>query len=119
MNRTVLLSLLTRCRKVLEDSGFNTSGQQTHTGAASVSNASQAANVSASREASDSSYLYIVFVMLFYSTLAMMLFKCFISSDEEEKDSCEEFLSPGQPSTQTFNQGHMAEKLHFEEENSL
>lgn len=56
--------------------------------------------------------------MIFYSFLAMTLFKC-IGSDDEKKDPYEEFMSTGQPSTQKFNTGHMVEKFYFEEESSL
>uniref|UniRef100_A0A8C5G387 Uncharacterized protein n=1 Tax=Gouania willdenowi TaxID=441366 RepID=A0A8C5G387_GOUWI len=82
-------------------------------------NQSQVSKAFNSRETYDNAYLYILFVMLFYTFLATTLFKCFVSSDGEEKVSDEEFASTAQPSTQTFNAGHMEEKFYFEEENSL
>uniref|UniRef100_A0A669B795 Uncharacterized protein n=1 Tax=Oreochromis niloticus TaxID=8128 RepID=A0A669B795_ORENI len=48
----------------------------------------------------DNAHFYILFVMFFYSFLAMTLFKCFIDSDEEKKDPYEEFIKTGQSSTQ-------------------
>ena len=57
--------------------------------------------------------------MLFYSFLAMTLFKCFAARDEEEKEPREEFISTGQSSAQKFNTGHMAARFYFEEESSL
>uniref|UniRef100_A0A3Q4HXC7 Uncharacterized protein n=1 Tax=Neolamprologus brichardi TaxID=32507 RepID=A0A3Q4HXC7_NEOBR len=63
------------------------------TGATTVS-------TSSSRETYDNAHFYILFVMFFYSFLAMTLFKCFIDSDEEKKDPYEEFIKTGQPSTQ-------------------
>uniref|UniRef100_A0AAX7US16 Uncharacterized protein n=1 Tax=Astatotilapia calliptera TaxID=8154 RepID=A0AAX7US16_ASTCA len=56
--------------------------------------------VQASRETYDNAHFYILFVMFFYSFLAMTLFKCFIDSDEEKKDPYEEFIKTGRPSTQ-------------------
>uniref|UniRef100_A0A3Q1BXD8 Uncharacterized protein n=2 Tax=Amphiprion TaxID=80969 RepID=A0A3Q1BXD8_AMPOC len=122
MNQTLLLSLLTRCRQILEDTDIDISGQliNRNVSNATVSPLSNINPVStSSRETYDNAYFYILFVMCFYSFLAMTLFKCFITGDEEKKDSYEEFMSAGQPSTQTFNAGHMAEKFYFEEESSL
>lgn len=124
MNRTLLLSLLAGCQQILEDTDSDASGHQTHgtvpsTAASPPSGTSTASAISTSRETYDNAYFYILFVMVFYSFLAMTLFKCFISSDEEKKDPYEEFISTGQTSTQTLNAGHMAEKFYFEEESSL
>lgn len=122
MNRTLLLSLLTRCRQILEEQDIDIGGHQTNRTVfnTTVSPLSNTNPVSiSSRETYDNAHFYILFVMCFYSFLAMTLFKCFITGDEEKKDSYEEFMSAGQPSTQTFNAGHMAEKFYFEEESSL
>uniref|UniRef100_A0A3Q3XLV4 Uncharacterized protein n=1 Tax=Mola mola TaxID=94237 RepID=A0A3Q3XLV4_MOLML len=73
MNRTLLLPLLSRCLTPLSSTG-------------------PVATASTSREAYDNAYCYILFVMVFYSFLATMLFKC-IGSDEDEKDPYEEFTS--------------------------
>uniref|UniRef100_A0A3B5AH02 Potassium voltage-gated channel subfamily E regulatory subunit 3 n=1 Tax=Stegastes partitus TaxID=144197 RepID=A0A3B5AH02_9TELE len=118
-NQTLLLSLLTRCRQILQDTDIGISGQQINT---TVSNATVSPPsdgdpaLASSREAYDNAYFYILVVMCFYSFLAMTLFRCFIAGDEEKKDPYEEFM---QPSTQTFDAGHMAEKFYFEEESSL
>ncbi|KAM7379275.1 hypothetical protein PAMP_004840 [Pampus punctatissimus] len=124
MNRTLLLSLLYRCQQILEDTGVHIDGHQINTTVSSttgspLSSTSSVSTISSSREAYDNAYFYILFVMFFYSFLAMTLFMCFIGSDEEKKEEYEEFISPGQPSTQQFNTGHMAEKFYFEEESSL
>lgn len=124
MNRTLLLFLLSRCQQILEDTGVDINGRQINrtvssTTVSPLSSTSSVSTISSSRETYDNAYFYILFVMLFYSFLAMTLFMCFIGSDEEKKDPCEEFISPGQPSTQKFNTGHMAEKFYFEEESSL
>lgn len=124
MNGSFLLSLLSRCQQILEDTGVNINRDQINrtvssTAVSPVSSANPEYTVSSSRETYDNAYFYILFVMLFYSFLAMTLFMCFIGSDEEQKDPSEEFISPGQPSTQKFNTGHMAEKFYFEEESSL
>uniref|UniRef100_A0A4W6E2W8 Uncharacterized protein n=2 Tax=Lates TaxID=8186 RepID=A0A4W6E2W8_LATCA len=126
MNRTLLLSLLSRCQQILEDTGVNIDGHRINTtiSSSTVSSLSStspasAASSSSTRETYDNAYFYILFVMLFYSFLAMTLFKCFIGSDEEKKDPYEEFMSTGQSSTQKFNTGCMAEKFYFEEESSL
>lgn len=126
MNRTLLLSLLSRCKQILDDTGTNISERQfsgtvSNTTVSSLSNIGPATTVSttSSRETYDNAHFYILFVMFFYSFLAMTLFKCFIDSDEEKKDPYEEFIKTGRPSTQAFNADHMAEKFYFEEENSL
>uniref|UniRef100_A0A3B4XQT9 Uncharacterized protein n=1 Tax=Seriola lalandi dorsalis TaxID=1841481 RepID=A0A3B4XQT9_SERLL len=124
MNRTLLLSLLSRCQRILEDTGTDISGHQINATVSSstaspLSSTSPVSAVSSSRETYDNAYFYILFVMCFYSFLAMTLFKCFIGSDEEKKDPYEEFMSTGQSSTQKFNTGRMAENFYFEEESSL
>lgn len=124
MNRTLLLSLLSRCKHIFEDAGANISEHQINatvfnTTVSSLSSASRAPSISSSRETYDNAYFYILFVMVFYSVLAMTLFKCFLGNDDEKKDPYEEFIKTGQSSTQAFNAGHMAEKFYFEEENSL
>ncbi len=123
MNRTLLFLLLSRCQQILEDTGINISGQQLNetfssSTASPPSSTSPKSTTSSSRETYDNAYCYILFVMLFYSFLAMTLFKC-LGSDEEKQDPYEEFMSTGQQSTQKFNTGHMVEKFYFEEENSL
>ncbi|KAG7524147.1 hypothetical protein JOB18_008278 [Solea senegalensis] len=124
MNRTLLLSLLSRCQQILEDTGTDISRHETNTTVSSstlstVSSGSPASTTSSSRETYDNAYFYILFVMVFYSFLAMTLFKCFISGDEEKKDPYEEFITAGQSSTQKFNTGHMAERFYFEEESCM
>lgn len=123
MNRTLLLSLLSGCQQILEDPVIDISGDQFNVTVSNgtvipLSSASPMATISGSRETYDNAYFYILFVMVFYSFLAMTLFKC-IGSDKEKEDPYEEFISTGQPSMQKFNTGHMAEKFYFEEESSL
>ncbi|KAM7400711.1 hypothetical protein PAMA_005080 [Pampus argenteus] len=113
-----------RCQQILEDTGVDINGHQLNrtvssTTGSPLSSTSSVSTISSSREAYDNAYFYILFVMIFYSFLAMTLFMCFIGSDEETKEEYEEFISSGQPSTQQFNTGHMAEKFYFEEESSL
>lgn len=123
VNRTLLLSLLSRCQQILEDPVIDISGDQFNVTVSNgtvipLSSTSPMATISGSRETYDNAYFYILFVMVFYSFLAMTLFKC-IGSNEEKEDPYEEFISTRQPSTQKFNTGHMAEKFYFEEESSL
>lgn len=123
LNQTLLLTLLSRCQQILEDTGIDIDGQQFNVTVSSstvspLSSTSPASTISSSRGTYDNAYFYILFVMIFYSFLAMTLFKC-IGSDDEKKDPYEEFMSTGQPSTQKFNTGHMVEKFYFEEESSL
>lgn len=123
INRTLLLPLLSRCQQILEDTSIDIKGEQFNVTLSSstvipLSSTSPVATISSSRETYDNAYFYILFVMVFYSFLAMTLLKC-IGSDEEKKDPFEEFINTGQPSTQKFNKGHMAEKFYFEEESSL
>lgn len=121
-NRTHFLSLFSRCKQILEDTSladYDVEMNRTfsNTTVSPLSHTNPA--FSTSRETYDNAYFYILFVMLFYSFLAMTLFKCFIGNEEEEKDPYEEFIGTRRPSTQTFNAGHMAEKFYFEEESSL
>lgn len=115
MNRIVLPTLLSQCRQVLDDYGdqdFNHTLPDT-TAVPILGSTSQAA-VSTSRESYDNAYCYILFVMVFYSFLALTLFKC-MGSEEENADPSEEFINSRKPSAK----GHMAEKFCFEEEFSL
>ena len=116
MNRTLLLSLLSRCQQIVEDTGVDITGLQINT---TVSNSSGAvSSVSSSRDPYDNAYFYILFVMIFYSVLATTLLKC-LGSAEEKKDPYEQFITTGQSSSQEFNTGPMAEKFDFEEESGL
>uniref|UniRef100_A0A3Q2G956 Uncharacterized protein n=1 Tax=Cyprinodon variegatus TaxID=28743 RepID=A0A3Q2G956_CYPVA len=95
MNRTLLLALLSRCRQILKDTSLDIhdtekNGTFSHTTVSPI--AKNISAFSSSRETYDNAYFYILFVMLFYSLLAMTLFKCFISSNEEKKDPYEEFI---------------------------
>lgn len=115
MNRTLLPALLSQCRQVLddyEDEDYN----QTLPGSTVVPmlGTGSEATVSTSRETYDNAYCYILFVMVFYSFLALTLFKC-MGGEEEKADPSEEFINSGKPSAK----GHMAEKFYFEEEGSL
>lgn len=56
--------------------------------------------------------------MVFYSFLAMTLFKC-VGNDEEKKDPYEEFMNIGRPSAHKLDTGRIAEKFFFEEESSI
>lgn len=123
MNRTLLLFLLSRCQQILEETHIDIKGEQFNVTLPSstgvpLSSTSPVATISSSRATYDNAYFYILFVMVFYSFLAMTLFKC-IGGHEEKKDPYEEFMSAGQPSSQKFNKGHMTEKFYFEEESCL
>lgn len=115
MNKTLLPTLLSQCRQVLDDyqeKDYN----HTLPGSTAVpmSGTGSEAAVSTSRETYDNAYCYILFVMVFYSFLALTLFKC-MGGEEENADPSEEFINSGKPSAE----GHMAEKFYFEEEGSL
>uniref|UniRef100_A0A3P8WH77 Potassium voltage-gated channel subfamily E regulatory subunit 3 n=1 Tax=Cynoglossus semilaevis TaxID=244447 RepID=A0A3P8WH77_CYNSE len=118
MNRTLLLSLLSRCQQILENHTEDIGGRPTNT---TDSNSTVSPDLSrsgvstSSRETYDNAYFYIMVVMFFYTFLAMSLFKCFVSSDEDKKDPYEEFINTDQSSRQKFN----AEKFDFEDESSL
>lgn len=123
MNQTLQLSLLSRCRQLLRDTATDIDGSQNVTfpniTENPLSNISAPPNISASRGSYDSASFYILFVMVFYSVLAVTLFKCLGSDEDEKKDPYEEFMSTGKSSAQKFNADHMEEKFDFEEEGSL
>uniref|UniRef100_A0A8D3C1Q6 Uncharacterized protein n=1 Tax=Scophthalmus maximus TaxID=52904 RepID=A0A8D3C1Q6_SCOMX len=79
-NRTLLLSLLSRCQQILEDTGIDINGHQI--------------NATLQGRTYDNAYFYILFVMIFYSVIAMTLFKC-LGSGEEKKDPYVEFITTG------------------------
>lgn len=114
MNRTLLPGLLSQCRQILQDwpEDFNRTPPGNTAFPALDTGSSPA--VSTSRESYDNAYCYILFVMVFYSFLALTLFKC-MGGEEENPDPNEEFTNSGKTSAK----GHMAEKFYFEEEGSL
>lgn len=115
VNRTLLPTLLSQCRQVLDDYGGEDFNRTLPGGTAvPMSGTGSEAVVSTSRETYDNAYCYILFVMVFYSFLAVTLFKC-MGGEEENADPNEEFINSGKPSAK----GHMAEKFYFEEEGSL
>lgn len=121
VNRTLLLPLLSKCQQILEDRSKAERVNATvssSTAAPPFSTVPGDISFSSFRETYDNAYFYILFVMVFYSFLAMALFKC-VGSDEDKKDPYEEFLKTGQPSAQKVDAGRMAEKFYFEEESSL
>uniref|UniRef100_A0A3P9KZL0 Uncharacterized protein n=1 Tax=Oryzias latipes TaxID=8090 RepID=A0A3P9KZL0_ORYLA len=100
MNRTLLFFLLARCQQILKDTDFNTSHHQINrtiskTTVSSLSNSTPVFSTTTSRATYDNAYFYIVFVMVFYSVLALTLFKCFAGSDEAKKDPHEEYTGSG------------------------
>lgn len=118
MNRTLLLLLLSKCQQILEDRSEAEQWNATATSSTAVppaSTTSTAGTTTSFRETYDNAYFYILFVMVFYSFLAMTLFKC-VGSDEEKKDPYAEFMKIGQPSAHKLDPGRIAEKFDFEEE---
>ncbi|CAJ1072156.1 hypothetical protein KUCAC02_018092 [Xyrichtys novacula] len=122
MNQTFLL--LSRCRQLLEDAAVDMDRPQINETFSNItenplSRTNTTSSIPSSRGSDNNAYFYILFVMVFYSVLAMALFKCLGSDEDEKKDPYEEFMSTGKPSTQKFNADHMEEKFDFEEESSL
>lgn len=121
VNRTLLLPLLSKCQQLLEDGSKRERANATaSSGTAAPPNSTGPEDISFSsfRETYDNAYFYILFVMVFYSFLAMALFKC-VGSDEDKKDPYEEFLNVGQRSAQKADAGRMAERFYFEEESGV
>lgn len=110
MNRTILLSLLSKCQNLLEDTDFDFDGQRVNT---TLSFNTSTSTNNSSGKTYDNAYFYILFVFFFYTFLAMTLFKCVLS--EDKKDPYEDFINTGQSSGQKFN----TDKFDFEEEGSF
>uniref|UniRef100_A0A3B3YIA8 Uncharacterized protein n=1 Tax=Poecilia mexicana TaxID=48701 RepID=A0A3B3YIA8_9TELE len=94
-NRTHFLALFSQCKQILEDASLavhDVEVNRTFSNSTTSPLSHTRPAFSTSRETYDNAYFYILFVMLFYSFLAMTLFKCFIGSDEEKKDPYEEFI---------------------------
>ena len=137
MNRTLLLSLISKCQQLLLTDMMAGSAKDNQTSATdirsvpsgSLANTTTTTTTSAAAAASanfdqrksyDNAYFYILFVMLFYFLLAGMLFKNFLRSDK--KDPYAEFMGSEPASTAgpgKFNPGLASERLDFEEESSL
>lgn len=121
MNRTLLLPLLSRCQQILEDRSKAERWNATVSSSTAVplsSTGPVATSTTSFRDTYDNAYFYILFVMVFYSFLAMTLFKC-VGNDEEKKDPYEEFMNIGRPSAHKLDAGRIAEKFFFEEESSI
>ncbi|KAL0201599.1 hypothetical protein M9458_004786 [Cirrhinus mrigala] len=116
-NQTVLLALLDRCRQaILKEIETNYQDSQDN---ATTTAPTSTALATTSRRTYDNSYCYILFVMFFYSFLALTLFKGFVQYDEGKKEPYEEFMTPADSSKQKCNAGLTADKIDFEEENSI
>lgn len=116
-NQTLLLALLDRCRQaILKEIETNLQVSQEN---ANTTAPTSTAPVTTSRRSYDNAYFYILFVMFFYSFLALTLFKGFVQYDKGKKDSYEEFMTPTDSSKQKHNAGPVADKIDFEEENSI
>lgn len=117
MNQTQLLVLLARCRqailKEIETNHQDSRDNVTTTAPTSTSLATT------SRRSYDNAYFYILFVMFFYSFLALTLFKGFVQYDKSKKDPYKEFMTSTDSSKQKCNAGPAADQIDFEEENNI
>lgn len=121
MNRTLLRRLLSGCLQLLEDRSKAEQWNATVPSSPAVPPSSTgpvATSTSSFRETYDNAYFYILIVIVFYSFLAMTLFKC-VGSDEEKKDPYEEFMNTGRPPAHKLDAGRIAERFFFEEESSI
>uniref|UniRef100_A0A671LYR7 Uncharacterized protein n=1 Tax=Sinocyclocheilus anshuiensis TaxID=1608454 RepID=A0A671LYR7_9TELE len=116
-NQTLLLALLARCRQAILKE-IETNHQDSRDNASTTAPTS-AALATTSMRSYDKAYFYILFVMIFYSFLALTLFKGFVQYDEGKKDPYKEFMTPTDSSKQKSNAGPAADKIDFEEENSI
>uniref|UniRef100_A0A8C1YCH3 Uncharacterized protein n=1 Tax=Cyprinus carpio TaxID=7962 RepID=A0A8C1YCH3_CYPCA len=116
MNHTLLLALLARCRQaILKEIETNHQDSQDNTNTTAPTSTDLATT---SRRSYDNAYYYILFVMFFYSFLALTLFKGFVQYDDGKKDPYKEFMTSTDSSKQKCNTGPAADKIDFEEENS-
>ncbi|KAJ8270208.1 hypothetical protein GJAV_G00111660 [Gymnothorax javanicus] len=114
MNRTLLLALIAKCRKViLDDLASGSASEQTHSNATVTANATMAANSTSTAEPDttalqtwaktrpyDNAYCYILFVMFFYGFLALTLFRSFAWYDKgktEPREESQDFEEEGSP----------------------
>lgn len=121
MNGTLLHPLLSGCQQILEDRSKAEQWTATVASTTAVppsSTSPVATSTTSFRETYDNAYFYILFVMVFYSFLAMTLFKC-VGSDEEKKDPYEEFMKTGQPPAHKLDAGRRADRFFFEEESGI
>lgn len=118
MNQTILLALLSRCRQVILDGGREDQQFNDTVAAMTTPASAQATTSPRTRDSYDNAYFYILFVMFFYSFLALTLFRSFLHNDKTKKEPYEEFMGED-PAAPKFNPGSSVEKFYFEEENSL
>ncbi|XP_046884136.1 potassium voltage-gated channel subfamily E member 3-like [Hypomesus transpacificus] len=124
MNRTLLLALLTHCKTMILEELDTNIGDSAHRNATASTTPGPLATVSPTsplvldlRGSYDNAYFYILFVMFFYSFLALTLFKNFIRSEKGKKDPYEEFMSGGATALPKFNTGpSTGEGFDFEDE---
>uniref|UniRef100_A0A8C6U4F0 Uncharacterized protein n=1 Tax=Neogobius melanostomus TaxID=47308 RepID=A0A8C6U4F0_9GOBI len=109
MNRTLRLSLLSECQKLLEDTDFEFDGLRVNA-TVDFANSTSAASIPSPRRTSGNAYFYVLFVFFVYTFLAMTLFKCVLR--EDKKDPYEDFINTGQSCRQKSN----TDKFDFEEE---
>lgn len=106
MNKTLLLTLLARCR---EDLLKELENQEGTSGNATTAAPSQT-RFKSTRQSYDNAYFYILFVMFFYSFLAFALFIGFVHYDNTKKDSTDATVD---------KYDEESEKFEFEEEESI
>lgn len=100
MNQTLLFALLSQCRKIILEELESNSGNSVHHLNTTSSSSLPMPILTPSqpavdpRTSYDNAYFYILFVMGFYSFLAIALFKRFINSSQK-KDPYEEFMGEG------------------------
>ena len=124
MNRTLILALLAHCKRMILEELDTNIGVSDHRNATGSTPTSHLATVSPTpplvldlRGSYDNAYFYILFVMFFYSFLALTLFKNFIRSGKGKEDPYEEFMSGGATAVPKFNTGpSTGEGFDFEDE---
>lgn len=110
-NRTMLLALLARCRQaILKEMETNHQNFQDNL----TTTAPTSSSITTTRRQSyDNAYFYILFVMFFYSFMALALMRGFVRYDADKKDPYEEFMKPTESSKE--NTSPVDEKIDFEE----
>lgn len=118
MNQTILLALLTKCRQaILKEIEQNQDVTQKNATTTVLS--STTAPPKTTRQSYDNAYFYILFVMFFYSFLAVTLLKGLVQHDKAKKDPYEEFMAPMDSPEKKYKEGPFSKKIDFEEENTI
>lgn len=113
MNKTMLLTLLTKCKDVILEEQDNHENFLVN---ATTVTLTQTTVINSSRKSYDSAYFYILFVMFIYFFLALTLFRSFLQNEKTMKDLSEDSRSSADAIAHKYSEDSTSGKFDFEDE---